>query len=313
MERMDSVIRNALEDLCTIMDLGSYTIHKNKTGTTCTLRFKERSAILDPEILDTIQTESRTYVQKSKYHTNRDTSRARLHQYRYQPRTDLVTETIEKFRQCDNSEISDTTQSKQPVMEISPVCNLNIEATEFHMSEKCGDGHDDAYSSSESTHSLPRESTLESEPKDVTAPLEVDSSSVEIPEIQSPTRESSISTECTLPAAATCCPILDSQKTHDTTDSIELDYVLPKLIINNNQYDLLCDLCDALPPSGTRLNLCVNCNIFICGQCTLVPSNCEHSMGHNGKIICSMPQKPSPSDVPVYRTLKSREPVFDLI
>ena len=120
-----TIVKTVLDDLCVKMDMNSWTIHKNKTGTVVTLRFKESAGKMDSDHSDmTNQADYATYRRKSQYQINRDNVRNRLHQYRYEPR-DFDSEQIEKPR---NSTFSET----------SPVNVLEVSQTndhEFHMDD----------------------------------------------------------------------------------------------------------------------------------------------------------------------------------
>ena len=63
------------------------------------------------------------------------------------------------------------------------------------------------------------------------------------------------------------------------SDKIELDYKLPlETSPNFSPPDLVCEICQALPPAGTKLNICIKCNTMFCGVCESLPSPCEHVM-----------------------------------
>ena len=109
--------------------------------------------------------------------------------------------------------------------------------------------------------------------------------------------------------------------TSGTTDGevngndIELDYTLPRdskhaTPDNDLPDDLLCGLCDALPPASTRLKLCAECDMFICGACALLPSRCKHAIGRNRNTECAKNGEP-PDKQSVKATEQSRSVQLD--
>ena len=80
----------------------------------------------------------------------------------------------------------------------------------------------------------------------------------------------------------------------DSSDKIELDYRLPRdAMSNTSEPDLLCEVCNALPPAGTKLNICIKCDGILCGACELLPSHCQHIIAGSKRQFNRRRSKPS--------------------
>ena len=123
------MIKTVLDDLCEKMSLRSWTVHKNKNGTVCTLRFHDADKMEYNQTYDVDDTERVTFKRKPQNQMDRDSLRMRMQQYRYQPRESL-SESIEIPRNQDYSETTPV-----PGLDISPVSQLN--ASVFHMNSDC--------------------------------------------------------------------------------------------------------------------------------------------------------------------------------
>ena len=87
-----------------------------------------------------------------------------------------------------------------------------------------------------------------------------------------------------------------------TNVEIELDYNLPRDQCSNaSENDLLCGVCDALTPAGSKLNVCINCDEVLCGYCATLPSSCQHVMAgsamHMPPVVNSKSNPPAQTEI----------------
>ena len=306
-------IRDDLDRTCDQMDIKSATVHSNEYGKVYTIRFKygrpnrgsnERSN-------QSNNIEHRTFVmsERSQYQMNRNRIRANLFKYRYQGRDN--DNNIEIQRDCDNSAVSESNQGISPVT-LDPylsashitddsfvqspgdVYTPSMHTPEHSVIQQAEPLNSAAASPSvfyaETLHLTPEECSDESSQINALPTVEeliVCSEAV----VNDSIFENVISSQLSIkppPESVSLkslnIPITKAQK-DSLSDNIELDYTLPRDQCRNTppEIDLLCSVCCALPPAGSKLHICIKCNDILCGLCETLPSKCQHTMAGSTK------------------------------
>ena len=315
---MDSYteVRDHMDKTSGRMDMKSATVHSNNFGTVYTFRFKHGRSQSGSKARNNDNTEEhRTFVmsERSQYQINRNRIRANLFKFKYQGKPS--DNEIENPRKCD----SETSPCLDP--EYSPMNQRDHTFSDSRLSDDSHESrwHPSSQSSYAATNSYPPEEdgfSVIPYIEDFTAyesviqpPITYSPDKTLQPEIHSQT-ESVLLKELITPAILK--PVVTIPTIfHSPSDEIELDYQLPIDTCSNiSVSDLLCEVCNALPPAGTNLNICIKCNDMFCGVCELLPSSCHHVMAGSRKHKPSEKQPdPTPCSTRRRRVRKRNLPI----
>ena len=325
---MDSYteLRDYMDKISTRNGFKSGTFHGNYNGTVFTFRFKNgHSKIGCNEGTSKITEEHRTFTpdgERSQNQINRNYIRAKLNPYRYQGKR--FDSEIEQPR---SMHVSETSPCFDPGF--SPV-QKNLTFSESHLSDDGpvhpGTGSHQASLNTEDLYSQPKPPRVQQHAEICDSPPEMfEQCSPVIPNIeefiaedlvtQSPVIDNQVFISqpliSTPDEVCSQTPMIIEEpqvskldiyklllatknEMLDSSDKIELDYRLPRdAMSNTSEPDLLCEVCNALPPAGTKLNICIKCDGILCGACELLPSHCQHVMAGSKKQSYRRRSKPS--------------------
>ena len=318
-------IRDELDKSCEQMDMKSATIHSNEFGKTYTIRFKygRPNSGSNERSNHSANTEHRTFVisERSEYQMNRNRIRANLFKFSHPGRN--YYDKTERPRNCDRSTHSETG------LIISPVSNHDHRLSASQLTDDCG-AHSSLLDTYSPSHTEAALASIEYAETDHLPPEEfVNEASqlIDIPSVDEFTCKETVESEnisfeqaqistvssfsaLKLPLKNLKLEIIKNTKSTDElsyTDNveIELDYNLPRDQCSNaSENDLLCGICDALPPAGSKLHVCINCNEVLCGYCETLPSSCQHVMA--GSEMHKPPVVNSKSNPPAHSTLRRK-------
>ena len=334
-------MRDGFDKDCKEMNMKSATVHSNAFGKTYTFRLKYGHHIKGSS--DSNQpntTEHKTFVmtERSEYQMNRNMIRANLGKYRYQGRKNY--EYIEDPRNCNSSAVSETNLGH---LDISPVSQHSQTLPSSQLNgdsfvNSCSDSDTSSSTTTEGLYDIPNppESDAAKPPRPIcyaesnhlpTEKFQDGSMLILLPPTEQLICHESVVIDTPLSRAlssqiSTISPVeniplkeLSGPTTRtDSVDDIELDYTLPRDQCSNaSENDLLCSVCSALPPYGSKLHFCVNCSDILCGYCELLPSNCHHVMAgskpHTLDVVKHKPTNPVKllKKIPTPNKQKSRQ------
>ena len=323
-------IRDDLDNTFEQMDMKSATIHSNEYGKTYTFRFKyghpnkgsnERSN----------KNDHRTFVmrERSQYQMKKNRIRANLFKFSHPGRN--YYDKTEHPRNCENSAVSETN------LDISPVSTHDPLLSTSQLTDDCfaqsSSGYLDEFSPSHTEYRTALASIQYAETTHLTPEEFVDESSqlIELPSVEEFVCHETLENDSDLNQASSAqissispviYPLINlntgmeivenpnpkSTELLYTPEEIELDYNLPRDQCSNvSDNDLLCGVCNALPPAGSKLHICMNCSEVLCGYCETLPSSCQHAMAGRKKHkphVVSKKSKPVPVELSSPKRLK---------
>ena len=256
------VLLSTLNELCKREIITSWTCHKNKRGYLLSIRFYEEGAILD--FPDNASSETIHYKPKSISQVKRDESRMSRFISKF------PTSVQGQFNGIDSS-FSNVIVQSQPIETVPSTQEIEAMHQPFHM-----DRNSQATSHKQSTYASqvndqPNSADDESESQAIfsvgeSAVQDLHCLEPELSEKYSPERQTDIGQAMELVSLTTQEP-----KNHVASDSIcyssehfQFMESTPKYLVND---ELLCDVCCAVAPCGTKMMFCDNCLLHVCGSC----------------------------------------------
>ena len=319
---MDSYteLRDYMDKISTRNGFKSGTFHGNYNGTVFTFRFQNGySKIGSNEGTSKNTEEHRTFTpdgERSQYQINRNHIRAKLNPYRYQgkhfdseieqPRSVHLSKTspcfdpgfslVQKNLTLSESHLSDD-GSVHPSTGSYQASHINTEdlssqpkppesKVQHHQSDHAEICDSPPEMFEQCSPVTPNIEEFIAEDLVIEYPVIENQVFISQPLISTPTEVRSQTPMITEQPQVTKLDIykLLLATKNEVLDKIELDYCLPRDAMSNaSEPDLLCEVCNALPPAGTKLNICIKCDGILCGACELLPSHCQHMMAGSKK------------------------------